>query len=157
MTLKYISCDSGLCAGCQICELVCSSAKYSFYSSELTRIHTVRVSPTQVMSIPCRVCEDPPCVKACPRSALSIKPETGIIILDKGKCAGCGWCIEACDFGAIIPDINTKTILVCDLCPELEKPRCIEFCPKGALSFTTHQAEAQKSRIKAAKKLFSSE
>jgi Fe-S-cluster-containing hydrogenase component 2 len=105
------------------------------------------------LSIACRLCEDAPCVAACPRQALSVKAENGIILVDQVRCTGCGWCIEACDFGAIALDPSTKSVVICDLCEELPQPRCVELCPKQALSLATPAEIAQRARSKAARKL----
>lgn len=61
-------------------------------------------------------------------------------MVDKVKCIGCGWCVEACDHGAIALDPRTKMAVVCDLCPDLSEPRRVTFCPKGALPLETVNA-----------------
>jgi carbon-monoxide dehydrogenase iron sulfur subunit len=106
------------------------------------------------MAVTCRLCEDPACVAACPRDALTQSEETGTIILDKDKCNGCGWCIEACDYGAIMLHPETKVVYVCDLCKEKGEPQCIKWCPEEALTLVTSDVLAQKARISAIKKLF---
>ena len=111
--------------------------------------------PATVISIACQLCEAAPCVTACPRDALSIREEDGSIVLDKGLCTGCGWCIEACDFGAIALDPRTKSVTICDLCRDLPEPRCVETCPKKALSLSPQAAVASRLRRKAAEQLLS--
>jgi len=107
------------------------------------------------MAVTCRLCEDPACVAACPRDALTQSEETGAIIIDKDKCNGCGWCIEACDYGAMMLHPETKIIHVCDLCKEKpDGPQCIKWCPEEALTLVTSDVLAQKARIGAVKKLF---
>jgi carbon-monoxide dehydrogenase iron sulfur subunit len=73
-----------------------------------------------------------------------------VIRIEKIRCTGCGWCIEACDFGAITPDHTAKTVAICDLCEGRSMPKCVEFCPKGALTVETQENEAQNLRDKAA-------
>jgi Fe-S-cluster-containing dehydrogenase component len=82
--------------------LVCSLTKENGFNPLLSRIRSIRIEPTYNISIACCLCEDPTCVKSCPRSALSKNEETGIIQVDEDKCNGCAWCIESCEFGAII-------------------------------------------------------
>ena len=106
------------------------------------------------VSISCRLCEEPPCVAACPRDALTQSEETGIILVDEDKCNGCGWCIEACDYGAIMIHPEKKVVFVCDLCQELGEPQCVKWCPEEALDLVTSDVLAQKARITATKKLF---
>jgi carbon-monoxide dehydrogenase iron sulfur subunit len=84
--------------------------------------------------VACRFCRNTPCIKACPRNALSLDEATETIRLDKVRCTGCGWCLEACPFGAIAFDESTKTVVMCDLCLNRAQPQCIEFCPQKALS-----------------------
>jgi len=93
-------------------------------------------------------------VISCPRKALSQSPETGIIYIDEDACDGCGWCIEACDFGAISLNPETKLVEICDLCEDLEDgPQCVKWCPKDALTLATTEMVAQKARRKAVAQL----
>ena len=47
---------------------------------------------------PCEMCEDIPCVKACPTGALQVRENTTQWALgfDDSRCVGCGVCTEAC-------------------------------------------------------------
>ena len=76
------------------------------------------------------------------------------VLLDMDKCNGCGWCIEACDYGAIMLHPETKVVHVCDLCKDEGEPQCIKWCPEEALTLVTSDVLAQKARISAVKKLF---
>ncbi|MGA2524777.1 MAG: 4Fe-4S dicluster domain-containing protein, partial [Candidatus Bathyarchaeia archaeon] len=96
---KFVSVDPEKCVGCQICEYACSFTKEKCFNPLKSRIRVVRVNQVANMSVTCRLCEEPACVAACPRNALSQSEDTGNIVLDKDKCNGCGWCIEACDYG----------------------------------------------------------
>jgi len=135
--------------------MVCSSEKEGTFCSELSRIRLALVDEKTAMSIACRFCEDTPCINACPREALKMDEENGIIRLDKIRCTGCGWCIEACDFGAIVLNRLTKSVILCDLCEGRAQPKCAEVCPKKALKVSTLEIEAQSARDKAARSLTS--
>jgi len=111
----------------------------------------MRIEPTLNISMACRLCEDPTCVKSCPRKALSKDEETGIIKLDEAKCNGCAWCIETCEFGAIALHPAKQTMIVCDLCDG--EPKCVIYCPKEALRLMTTEEISQKTRKKALKAL----
>lgn len=113
------------------------------------------VDQKTAMSIACRFCEDTPCISACPREALTMDEANGIIRVDKIRCTGCGWCIEACDFGVIVPNRSVKSVVLCDLCEGRSQPKCIELCPKEALKVSTLEIEAQGVRDKSAKSLAS--
>jgi carbon-monoxide dehydrogenase iron sulfur subunit len=146
MQRKFVVSDSEKCIGCQICEYVCSAVKEKGFNPLLSRIRTVRIEPAFNISMACRLCEDPTCIKSCPRKALSKDEEKGLIILDEEKCNGCAWCIETCEFGAIALHFIKRTIIVCDLCDG--DPKCISYCPTEALSLKTAEEISQKTRRK---------
>jgi len=109
----------------------------------------VRVDEVLITAVSCRTCENAPCVLACPRDALSQDTETGIIHIDPQKCDGCAWCIEACDFGAITINHQTKLAEICDQCEDVEGgPQCVLICPKDALEYTTPDQRSQRTRRK---------
>ena len=146
---QYITCDPSLCVGCQLCEYMCSYAKTGEFNTYRSRIRTVREKMILMTAIACRTCEDAPCVIACPRDALTQDKVTGIINIDAGRCDGCTWCIEACDFGAISINPATKLAEICDQCKDEEDgPQCVKWCPKEALELTTPDRRAQQARHK---------
>jgi Fe-S-cluster-containing hydrogenase component 2 len=148
---QYIACDPAKCVGCQICEYVCSYTKTGEFNSYRSRIRTVRAEEILITAVACRTCEDAPCVVACPRDALSQDPVTGIVRIDANLCDGCAWCIEACDFGAISINAETKLGEICDLCEDQEDgPQCVKWCPKEALELATPDQRAQRARHKLA-------
>ncbi len=86
----------------------------------------------------CMHCADPDCVSACPVTALTKNPVTGIVHYDKDACIGCRYCQIACaynipkfEFNKAIPEI-----VKCEMCAHLlakgDIPGCCEFCPTGA-------------------------
>ncbi|MDY6846067.1 MAG: 4Fe-4S dicluster domain-containing protein [Chloroflexota bacterium] len=146
---KYIVCDPELCIGCQLCEYICSYTKTGEFNSYRSLIRSVRVDEVLITAVSCRTCENAPCVLACPRDALSQDTETGIIHIDSQKCDGCAWCIEACDFGAITINPQTKLAEICDQCEGVEGgPQCVLICPKDALEYTTPDQRSQRTRRK---------
>lgn len=153
MERKYITCDPEKCTGCGICEMVCSSEKEGVFSAELSRIHLVHIDEKTAITISCRFCENTPCITACPREALEMDEASNVIRVNKMRCTGCGWCIEACDFGAISLNYSVKSVVLCDLCEGREQPKCVELCPKQALQVSTFEIDAQRARGKAAESL----
>ena len=148
---EYIACDPEKCVGCQICEYVCSHNKTDEFNTFRSRIRTVREHKILMTAVACRTCEDAPCVIACPRDALTQDTDTGVIRVDTGRCDGCAWCIEACDFGAISINPRTKLAEICDLCEnEEDGPQCVKWCPKDALELTIPDRRAQRTRRKRA-------
>ena len=138
---KFVAIIPEKCVGCGICEQICSLEKEKVFNPLKARIRSARIYPVINVSLTCRLCEDPPCVGACPQDALKKSEENG-----------CGWCIEACEFGAIAIDPEKKVVTICDLCEG--EPKCVEWCPENALEFTTKGLRAQKSRIDSIKILY---
>jgi Fe-S-cluster-containing hydrogenase component 2 len=134
-----------------LCEYICSFTKTGEFNTYRSRMRTVRAQEILIAAVTCRTCEDAPCVIACPRDALSQDPNTGVIRVDASRCDGCAWCIEACDFGAISINPETKMAEICDLCADQpDGPQCVKWCPKEALELTTPDQRAQKARHKLA-------
>ena len=148
---KFVGVDFDKCTGCRVCELVCALEKEKVFDPTLSRIKVLRLHDIINMPVSCRLCEDAPCVRSCPRRALSQSEETGVIIVDDDKCDVCGWCLESCKYGAIFLNLERKTVMVCDLCDG--SPRCVEWCPEGALSLMTQEEFDQKARKATVSKL----
>lgn len=88
--------------------------------------------------VSCMHCLDPSCVSACPVSAMTKDPTTGIVKYSVEACIGCRYCVEACPFG--VPrftfDQAIPKISKCQLCQhrlgEGKYAACAEVCPTGA-------------------------
>jgi len=84
---------------------------------------------------------------------LTQSEENGVINVNDQLCDGCGWCVKACDFGAIALDPK-PTVNICNLCAGRESGQnCIEWCPEEALELTTTNILSQKARIDVVKRL----
>ncbi len=151
---KFVTVDPDKCVGCRICEYVCSMEKEKVFNPTRSRIRVIRIYPKTNASLACRLCEDAPCVLACPRKALTQSTENGVIMVDDELCNGCGWCIEACDFGAVTLDPDKKVVRICDICStRAGGPACVEWCPEEALEQTSRDVLSQKARIDAIQRL----
>lgn len=131
---QFVSCDPQKCVGCNICEYECSWEKEKVFNPIKSRIRAIRLNQVSNMVLSCRVCKDAPCVTACPKDALTQSTQTGTIKVDEDKCDGCGWCIEACEYGAVTLHPNKRKAIICDTCSG--EPKCVEVCPEGALNFS---------------------
>jgi TPP-dependent indolepyruvate ferredoxin oxidoreductase alpha subunit len=132
MVNQFVSCEPQKCVGCVVCEYACSLEKEKVFNPLKSRIRAIRLDPLSNVAIACRACTEAPCVAACPEKALTQSIETGVVTVDEDKCNGCGWCIEACEYGAITLHPDTQKVIVCDVCNG--EPECVQFCPEGALS-----------------------
>ena len=141
---KFVAADFDKYTGCGVCELVFTLEREKVFDPQLSRIKVLRLHQLINMPVVCRLCEDAPGVPACPRDALKQSEETGVIIVDDEKCDCCGWCIEACPYGAIIVLPEKKTVIICDLCDG--QPQCVEWCPEGALDLLTRKTFDEKVR-----------
>jgi Fe-S-cluster-containing hydrogenase component 2 len=145
---KFVAANPGKCTGCSLCEYVCAlEKKEPFWSPLRSRIRVVRLTPAFNIAMTCRFCEDAPCVRACPRDALTQSEENGVIMVNETRCDGCGWCVQACPYGGIAVHPDKPSVLVCDLCDG--DPKCIEFCPEEALELVSGDDEAMKKLLSA--------
>ncbi|MDD5298795.1 MAG: hydrogenase 2 operon protein HybA [Rhodocyclaceae bacterium] len=156
--------DATLCVGCKACVAACKVANnnppefstedhlwdtpldtsgYTFNIIKMYRNGTMDAKDQETngysfMKISCMHCADPSCVSACPVSAMTKDPVTGVVGYNPDKCIGCRYCVAACPFG--IPkyqyDSPTGRIGKCELCRHRYKDghysACAEVCPTGA-------------------------
>lgn len=127
-----IQVESERCTSCRICELVCSLSHEGVINQEKARI---RVTDDYDHSLfrphLCRLCEEPPCVAACPVDALSQEAESGLIRVDDHVCTGCQACVAACPYEAIWWREEWQRLFVCDRCGG--DPTCVPSCTIGTL------------------------
>jgi len=156
--------DATLCVGCKACVAACKQANenpaefnvldklwdtpldtsgHTFNLIKMYRHGTMETKDAEengfaFMKTSCMHCADPSCVSACPVSAMTKDPVTGVVGYDADKCIGCRYCVAACPFG--IPkyqyDSPTGRIGKCELCRHRYKDghysACAEVCPTGA-------------------------
>jgi Fe-S-cluster-containing dehydrogenase component len=86
----------------------------------------------------CNQCEKPPCVQVCPVAA-TYKTGDGIVLVDRDRCIGCRYCIQACPYGARYLDPHEHVADKCTWCYHRITrglmPACVEVCPVGARKF----------------------
>ena len=147
------------CLGCKSCEMACSvehsASKNLAQAIGETPVPRARVSVEQgagfVVPLQCRQCEDAPCVEICPTGALRRGDKDSPVVLDHERCIGCKWCVQACPFGVITLDSESRTVIKCDQCFERvergELPACVLACPTGALEIrAVDEVPAEKRR-----------
>jgi len=151
---KFIAADLKKCTGCGTCEIICAIKRENQYNSRCSRIKILRMFRLVNLAMTCRLCDNAPCVIACPQKCLIQSEKTGTIIVDEDKCDCCGLCIEVCHHGAISLHPKEETVLICDLCDG--EPQCIEWCPEEALSLVT-QKELDNNILKATEEILLNE
>lgn len=162
--------DSTLCVGCKACVYACRKANYDVDPSsktapkdlEDTRWFDPDVLDYRTRNIikmysnpedskdfafvkrQCMHCNHPGCVSACPVSALTKDPVTGIVKYDKHRCIGCRYCQIACPFG--VPSFEwhraIPKITKCEMCRDTylkdeskQQPACTYVCPTKAVIY----------------------
>ncbi len=146
-TYKFLP-DVERCIRCGGCEVACKQENNVPIGMRRIRVVTVNEGKTGEMNVPmaCMHCTDPACLKACPAKAI-YKREDGIVLVDKDKCVGCGYCAYACPFGA--PQFHhgeglfsfKGTMDKCTYCvlpyeggaEKAPEPKCAAFCATKAL------------------------
>ena len=131
-----IQVDLSRCTGCKKCEVACVFFHTGKVSNRLARIKVLNLYEIGIDApVVCVQCRERYCM-ACPEQALTIGP-WGQIIVSPTLCTLCEICERACPIGAI--EIFDGIVYVCDLCGG--KPRCVESCTEGAISFEKENIE----------------
>lgn len=150
----YLVYDSKKCTGCTTCMLSCSLVHYGVQNPSRARIQIMQDPfakfPNDIKMAPCRQCQAPVCVQACPVGAAYVDTANGNVRrIDGQKCIGCKRCIEMC------PQQPHRTVWImvdgrgksskCDLCIDTPcwdekggpggKQACVEACPMKAIRF----------------------
>ncbi len=94
------------------------------------------------------------CLVVCPQNAISIKPETGIAVVDPEKCSGCGLRIAECPLNLIeLVPAATKIGFLCNYAPLRDIPgrekcdigcthcrKCFNICKYEAITWNKARA-----------------
>lgn len=117
------------------------------------KVTVVHAGKDQDVFVPrrCMHCDNPPCVKVCPFSAQTKKPE-GPVLIDEGLCFGGAKCRDVCPWGIparqagvglylhLAPQFAGGGVMYkCDLCYDRvaagKAPACVDACPRQAVLY----------------------
>jgi tetrathionate reductase subunit B len=137
--------DLRRCVGCQSCTVTCGVENRTPLGNFRTTVgeYAIREEKSErtvIAPLPrlCNHCAEPACLNVCPVGATTQRPD-GIVVIDGGKCIGCGFCVQACPYGARFLNHETRTADKCTFCAHRLAagllPACVENCVGGARLF----------------------
>jgi len=134
--------DLRRCVGCRACTVACKSENNvpgGVFRTWLRFAEVGKYPQTRPRFFPsfCNHCDNPPCVPVCPVLA-TYKRDDGLVLIDAEQCIGCGYCIQACPYGARFLNPVTRTADKCTLCAHRleagQTPACVATCIGAALT-----------------------
>ena len=147
--------DVAKCNGCYACFLACKDEncgeEFPGYSAgqPMTGHHWMNLVEVERGTYPkvkldhipvsCAQCDKPACLKAGENGAV-YKREDGIVMIDPVKSAGQKQIVNSCPYRVIFWNDEKNVPQKCDMCAHLldkgfARPRCVELCPTGCLTF----------------------
>ncbi len=147
--------DIASCTGCHTCSIACKDRAGLSDELDFLRVeaHEGGLYPEPTLYyrvIHCFHCEEPACAQACPVEAIS-KEDNDLVVIDSEECTGCGECMEACPFDAMIM-LPENVAAKCDGCAdEVARgwdPTCVRACPMRALRYERIEDVQMKKRLK---------
>lgn len=131
------------CIGCYACRIACQminglEPKEAFIKFEERETGTFPTVYNEIIPLQCQHCENAPCQTVCPTHA-TYTTDSGVVLVDEGKCIGCKYCMAACPYGARIQIHKTGVIEKCRFCwyegKPGEPPACVGTCVSNARVF----------------------
>ncbi|BCV21321.1 4Fe-4S dicluster domain-containing protein [Moorella sp. Hama-1] len=135
--------DLRRCVGCHACTVVCNMENnvarghFRSYVQEADKGTYPNVTRVKLPRL-CNHCSEAPCIKVCPTGA-SYRNAEGIVLIDREKCIGCGYCVSACPYEARYLDPASKQADKCTFCYHRVRaglePACVSTCIAHARYF----------------------
>jgi tetrathionate reductase subunit B len=87
----------------------------------------------------CMHCDKPPCIEVCVSRATWKDDQTGLVLVDQEACIGCGFCVDACPYGARYINEELGVVDKCNACLQRlqvgREPACVATCLGGSRLF----------------------
>jgi Fe-S-cluster-containing dehydrogenase component len=147
--------DVAKCNGCYNCVLACKdehcgetfpgyteaqpmTGQFWIHLAEKERGSYPKVKLSYT-ALTCMHCRNAPCIEAATDNAV-YRRDDGIVIIDPKKAVGQKQIVSACPYRVIFWNEEKNLPQKCTLCAHLldqgyQRPRCVEMCPTGALTF----------------------
>mgnify|MGYP000856952166 CR=1 FL=1 len=143
--------DLRSCVGCKACQIACKDKNDLGPDRVYRRVVEVAGGDwiqqgdawttnafAYYLPTACMHCEEAPCVKACPTTAM-YKRDDGVVLVDQTKCIGCRYCEWACPYGAPQYNAAIGKMTKCDFCVDYldqnQPPACVAACGMRVLDY----------------------
>jgi Fe-S-cluster-containing dehydrogenase component/formate-dependent nitrite reductase membrane component NrfD len=133
--------DSDSCIGCHACTVACKSEHEVPLGVNRTWVKYIETGSFPEVArkfsvMRCNQCDDAPCMKICPTSAL-YRAGNGVVDFQDDNCIGCKSCMNACPYDALYINPETNTAHKCNMCNHRVEvglvPSCQIVCPTEAI------------------------
>jgi tetrathionate reductase subunit B len=130
--------DVARCIDCRACLVACSVENKVPMDHTRIWVHDQGVQGNypdlsrSFVPYNCMHCDNPPCTDVCVSGATYKDTVTGLVLVDQEACIGCGYCVDACPYGARYIDQKRGVVDKCNACAQrLEvglEPACVATC-----------------------------
>ena len=112
------------CMACLECVRACSEAFYKEFHQDYSAIQIV-AKGTGAKPMTCIQCGK--CMKACEHGAITQNAKTGVYMINKKLCVGCGACVAVCPMKVMVhkPENPVSKCIACGI--------CVKACPMEVL------------------------
>ena len=112
------------CMACLECVRACSEAFYKEFHQDYSAIQVV-AKGTGAKPMTCIQCGK--CMKACEHGAITQNAKTGVYMINKKLCVGCGACVAVCPMKVMVhkPENPVSKCIACGI--------CVKACPMEVL------------------------
>ncbi len=112
------------CMACLECVRACSQAFYKEFNPDYSCLQIVAKGTGAKPNV-CIQCGK--CMKACEHDAITQNPKTGVYMINKKNCVGCGACGEVCPMKVMVHK-QENPVSKCIACGI-----CVKACPMEVL------------------------